>query len=128
MPIYRSAIVLLSLLLTSTVFAVDDVPPIDFCKDLSMIAKEVMTARQKDKPLSETLPAAQKRFRELVDNYGADTDNESDALDALIAEMVMGAYEMPSYGVTANQKSMIANFENEIFAGCYKEAISDSED
>ena len=125
MPICRSAIVLLSLLLTSTVFAVDDFSPIDFCKDLSMIAKEVMTARQKDKPLSETLPAAQKRFRELVDDYGVDTDNES---DVLIAEMVMGAYEMPSYGVTANQKSMIAKFENEIFAGCYKEAISDSED
>ena len=45
-----------------------------------------------------------------------------------VAELVMAAYEIPSYGVEELQRTIISEYENKIFAECYKAVTSDSEE
>ena len=127
MPSHKIATVLLSLLLVTTAYAVDEVAPIDFCKDMSIIAKEIMTARQKNKPMSETLPIALDRYQDLVDRYGIELDTEVEMNEA-VAELVMDAYARPSFGMKENQRHEISTFENYIFEACYKAATFDSKE
>lgn len=117
MPRYISVLVFSSILLVSQTYADDEVSPIEFCKELSIIAKEVMTARQMDQPMSETLPFAQTLFRSLAIKLGREVDEE---IDEAIVGLVMGAYEKPSYDMPALQQSEINDFENLVFAECYK--------
>ena len=118
--------VLSSLLLATTAYADDEVDEIDICREFSLIAKEIMTARQDDKPMSETLPIAIDRFRDWADKYGFEMDMED--AEEFAAEMVMAAYESsPSFG-EEHQRRRISEFENSHFGECYKGLTSDSEE
>ena len=104
-------------MLVSQTDADDEVSPIEFCKELAIIAKEVMTARHIDQPMSETLPVAQTRFRSLAIKLGSEVGEET---DEAIVGLVMEAYEKPSYDLATLQQSEINDFENLVFAECYK--------
>ena len=125
------AFLLVSLLLATVAYADDEASPMGVCKDLSIIAREIMTARQEDKPMSETLPAALKLFRDMADSYEVEWDEEAkEAKEAEegIVELVMAAYDLPSYPIEELQTREISEFENEVFAERYKGATSDSEE
>jgi hypothetical protein len=122
MPSHKTAAVLLSLLLATAAYAADEVEPIDVCKDL---------ARQKNKPMSETLPIAIDRFKDLEDKYGGEVDMEADREaenKEMAAELVMAAYARPSYGIEELQRREISDFENSVFGDCYTAVTFDSEE
>ena len=126
----RSIVVLLYLLLLLAVpaYAVDEVSEIDFCRDLSIIAKEIMTARQMDKPMSETLPVAVDRFREMVIGYGGEEDLEdTEEMTEAIAPLVMAASDIPLWSIESMQRNAISTFENTAFGECYKESLDSEE-
>ena len=106
--------------------AVDEVSEIDFCKDFSVIAKEIMTARQKGKPMSETLPIAIARFIDWADKYGIEMDREE--AEEASAGLVMAAYERPSWESEVLQREEISEFENAVFKECYEGLTSASEE
>ena len=118
--------VLLSLLLATTSFADDEISPIDICTDFSEIARDTMIARQKDKPMSETLPLAIIQVTAWTGIYEIDIDKET--IEEMAAEMVMHAYRSPSYSADGNQRSTISEFENSYFEECYKGLTSGSEE
>ena len=123
--------VLSSLLLATTAYADDEVDEIDVCREFSLIAKEIMTARQDDKPMSETLPMAIDLFRNLPKRFGVDAESDLDGegeFREAATELVMIAYDRPSYDLDELQQTEISNFENGVFSECYKASISDSED
>ena len=137
MPKHRTATVLLSLLLATTTYGQDEFDnlEIESCKLVSIVAKEVMTARQKGQPMSETLPSAIDRFKDLIGEIGVEIDDlggeEQEALKELeqvIAQLVMGAYEAPPFTDENAQRMTINHFENAAFAECYKGSMSDSEE
>ncbi len=126
---HKTATVLLSLLLATTAYADDEVSEIDLCKDLSIIAREIMTARQMDKPLSETLPMALDRMGDMVEKYRGEMDSaEMKEMEEMFAPLVMAAYEVPSYGMEGLGRSEISEFENTTFAQCYEGMTSDSDE
>ena len=126
MPSHKTATVLLSLLLATTAYAVDEFSSIDFCKDLSIIAKEIMTARQQNRPMSETLPRGTDRVKEWGDRYGLEMDMEE--AEEAAAGMVMAAYEVMISTNEEFRQDRVTDFENGIFKECYKELTSDSEE
>ncbi len=133
MPSHKTATVLLSLLLSMTAYADDEVSNLDYCKDLSIIAKEIMTARQMDKPMSETLPLAVDRLRDMFVEYGRELDSdETEKITEMIAPLVMAAYESSSYPSDSAfedaRRKEISEFENMIFAECFKGTTADSEE
>ncbi len=120
---YWTAAALLSLLLAMTAHAEDELKPVDFCTDLSLVANQVMKARQRDRPMSETLPMAKNRIKSWGDKYGLEMD--MDEAEEMAAEMVMAAYEeMISTDPFKRQRT--TEFENAFFKQCYEEATSDS--
>ena len=126
----RSIVVLLYLLLLLAVpaNAVDEVSDIDLCRDISIIANEIMTARQMDKPMSETLPAAVDRFRDMVVGYKGEVDLEdTEEMTKAIAPLVMAAYDIPLWPIESMQRNAISTFENTVFGGCYKESLDSEE-
>jgi ABC-type protease/lipase transport system fused ATPase/permease subunit len=70
-----------------TAHAEDELKPVDFCTDLSLVANQVMKARQQDRPMSETLPMAKNRIKSWGDKYGLEMD--MDEAEEMAAEMVM---------------------------------------
>lgn len=120
---YWTAAALLSLLLAMTAHAEDELKPVDFCTDLSLVANQVMKARQKDRPMSETLPMAKNRIKSWGDKYGLEMD--IDEAEAIAAEMVMAAYE-EMISTDPFKKQTTTEFENAFFKQCYEEATSDS--
>ena len=123
-PVVIFSLLVLPMLVTP-VDAAEQTAEIDICREFSLIANEVMTARQMDRPMSETLPAAQKRYRDLLEDHEVEVDEEA---DERISELVIGAYEMTSFDMVELQNSMISEFENDAFAECNRLAISDSGD
>ncbi len=120
---YWTAAALLSLLLAMTAHAEDELKPVDFCTDLSLVANQVMKARQRDRPMSETLPMAKNRIKSWGDKYGLEID--MDEAEEMAAEMVMAAYEK-MISTDAFKKQTTTEFENAFFKQCYEEATSDS--
>ena len=120
---YWTAAALLSLLLAMTAHAEDELKPVDFCTDLSLVANQVMKARQQDRPMSETLPMAKNRIKSWGDKYGLEMD--MDEAEQIAAEMVMTAYEK-MISTDAFKKQTTTEFENAFFKQCYEEATSDS--
>ncbi len=120
---YWTAAALLSLLLEMTAHAEDELKPVDFCTDLSLVANQVMKARQPDRPMSETLPMAKNRIKSWGDKYGLEMD--MDEAEEMAAEMVMAAYE-EMISTDSFKKQTTTEFENAFFKQCYEEATSDS--
>jgi len=149
MPKTWTAAILLSLLLTTTAYAQDEDAyfemedfGIEYCKWVSILAKDVMTARQQDKPMSETLPYALDRLndfpKDMIELIAPESSEDLDDLDDVeqaevealfdpvfqelkpfITQMVMAAYEVPTFSTGGNQRDLISEFENTFFAGCY---------
>ncbi len=126
MSFHRVATVLVSILLATTVHADDDFSSVEFCTDLSLIANLIMTARQQDRPMSETLPLATNEIKSWSDKYGIEMD--MDVAEEVAAEMVMTAYEETISFGDEFKRQMTTEFENSIFKGCYEETTSDSEE
>ena len=123
----RSIVVLfllLSLMLALPAYAVDEVSEIDVCRDFSMIAKDIMTARQKKRPMSETLPIAVDRIEDWVEEYGFEIDSEE-----MAATLVIAAHEnrvFPNSSIYEEERrEEISEFENYYFEECYKGLTSD---
>ncbi len=100
--------------------APNDYSIIEICTDFSEIAKFIMTARQKDRPMSQTLPTAMARVKNWVNKYEFEPDDE------VATGLVMHAYERPSWNYSDGlKKDEISEFENEAFRGCYDGLTSD---
>lgn len=123
MPIHKAATALMSILLATTVHADDAFGPVDFCRDLSLIANQVMSARQKNKPMSEVIPVVADRLLSWGDKYGIEMD--MDKAERTAAEMVITAYQEMIIPVERLQRIEITEFENAIFQECYEEWTSD---
>ncbi len=91
MPIHKAATALLSLLLVTTTHAGDELQSIEICTDMSLIARQVMIARQQDRPMSSTLPETTNQIKKWGDKYGLEMD--LDEAEEMAADMVMAAYE-----------------------------------
>ncbi len=120
-------VVILSLLallmLVAPADAADQMSEIDVCREFSLIAKDVMIARQKGKPMSQTLPSARDQIKKWADKIGFDVDIKEAEEQA--AQLVMAAYDRPSYGSGGNAEDEISTFENDYFEECYKGLMSD---
>ncbi len=114
---------LVSLLLAAPAYADDEVSEIDVCRDYSIIAKDIMTARQKNRPMSETLPFARDRIKDWADKIGLEMDLEEAEKNAAI--LVMDAYDRPVYQVDTLAQGAISDFENVYFEECYTGLTSD---
>jgi len=118
---------LASLWLTGPASAVDEVWEIDVCRDFSLIAIDVMTARQKKKPMSETLPNAIRQITAWAEKYRLELNSEK--VEEVAAMLVMPAYDRAAYpsGSAWNpeRKDAIRDFENLHFEECYKGLTSD---
>ena len=126
MSFHRVATALVSILLATTVHADDDFSRVEFCTDLSLIANLIMTARQQDRPMSETLPLATNEIKSWGDKIGIEMD--MDVAEEMAAEMVMAAYKEMISPTDEYKRLMTTEFENTIFKGCYEEMTSDSEE
>ncbi len=126
MLIRTIATLILSLLLATTAHADDEVEPFDFCRDISLIAKEVMKARQQDRPMSETLLIAINRFKNLAEENGREMDEE--VAEKFGSELVMLAYKENISATDTYKQQKTTEFENAIFKDCYKETTSNSEE
>ncbi len=126
MPSHKPATVLLSLLLATTAHADDEVQPIDFCRGISLIANQIMTSRQQNRPMSEMLPKATNRIKDWSDRYGFEMD--MDEAEEAAADMVMAAYEETISLVERYKRIEITEFENAVFKECYEAWTSDSEE
>ena len=115
-----------TLLLATAAQADDEIPPIDVCRDFSFVARDVMTARQKDRPMSETIPNATNLIKRWADKYRLAVDMEEAEEQA--ADLVMDAYLKASYDVEELQRDQISEFEDSYFKACYRELTSDSEE
>ncbi len=118
---------LASLLLAAPADAVDGVSEIDVCRDFSLIAKEVMTARQKKRPMSETLPKTVKQIESWAEKYGLTMDSEK--VEEAAAMLVIPAYDRFAWpsgsGYNENRQNAISDFENHHFEECYTALTSD---
>jgi len=118
---------LASLLLATPAYAVDEVSEIDVCRDFSLIAKDVMTARQKKRPMSETLPNAIKRIEDWAEKYGFEI--ESEEVEEMAGTLVIPAYDSRVYPSSStfdeSRQEDISEFENFHFEECYTGLTSD---
>ncbi len=104
-----------------------EVSVIDLCRDMSLIAKDIMTARQNREPISEVLPATSKQMQKWAAKHLRKMDLQT--AEELSAPMVMAAYDVNAYpdGSTWREKrrDAIRDFENEAFEQCYEEWTSE---
>ena len=120
---HKTATVLLSLFLATTAFADDEVSEIDLCREASLIANQVMTARQQNRPMSETLSKTIDQFKVWGDKYSLEMDMEEAEEGA--AAMVMAAYEVMISTNDEFRQDSVIEFENDIFKECYKGLTSE---
>ena len=112
----------LSIWLVTTAHADDDISAIDICTDFSLVAKMVMTARQQDRPMSETLPLAKNEIKSWSDKYGLEMG--MDEVEVIAAETVMAAYKVV-ISTRSFKKVATTEFENNFFKVCYEKTTKD---
>ena len=123
MPIQKTLTLTTLIVLLSPAFADDEPSPLVFCKDWSIIAREIMTARQNDVPMSETLSKAISRYQDWADKY--DREMDAQTAEELAAPLVMGAYGEIIEATDRFQQQAITAFENRVFQECYQRRMSD---
>ena len=100
----------------------DEISAIEICRDISLIAKDVMTARQNKEPMSEILPATIKQLQKWAEKYGQEMSSQ--AAEDIAAPLVIGAYDVGAYpdGSAWNpeRREAIHDFENDFFEECYE--------
>lgn len=121
----KAATVLMSVFLATTAHADEDIGPVDLCRDVSQIANQIMTARQKNRPMSETIPVAADGIMGWSDKY--ELEMTAGKAEEAAADMVMAAYEQSIQPVERHQRLEITEFENAVFKECYESATSDSD-
>ena len=86
-----------------------------------------MTARQKKRPMSETLPNAIKQIADWAEKYGFEMNSEE--VEEAAAMLVIPAYDRTAYPSNSNwnpeRQDAIRDFENHHFEECYKGLTSD---
>jgi hypothetical protein len=116
-----------ALMLAANADEPDDFSAIEVCRDFSLIARDVMTARQNKEPMSEILPATIKRFQKWAEEYGREMSSQE--AEEMSAPLVMAAYDATAYpdGSPWNGKRQdaIRDFENDMFEQCYEEWTSE---
>jgi len=146
MPNRSIAAVLLSLVVSAVSYGQDDSDEltledigIEYCRWLSMVAKDIMTARQEDEPMSETLPFALDRVSDFSADLlpqieelagGMDEQFRSELfaqleetetnLRPIVKSLVAGVYEIPVYAAEGNQRRAISEFGNTVFSSCFE--------
>lgn len=99
-------------------YADDEISKIDVCREFSLIAKDVMAARQKSRPMSETLPQAIERVKAWAEKYVLELDSKK--AEEMAAALVLPAYlneEYPSSSTfDESRQRQISEFENFHFA------------
>lgn len=131
----RRAIILMMVLSSAKpgyVSAKEALSPVTYCRDLSLIGRQVMEARQENRPISEVLPETIARMSDFLNKYERyfddQTANEFEAkLEESAPSFVMGAYETSLAHGDYHRKIAVVDFENLIFKTCYEEAMSDQE-
>ena len=122
---------------------------VTMCEETSLVAREIMSARQSGRPMSETLPMALDRSEDVahnivrkllevmviaagvpnapIDDMLSENDLDLPAnmdigkfLDPMFSELVVGAYESPKYSHDELRQDAISDFENSAFASCYE--------
>ena len=112
----------------------------EYCKWMSVLAKDIMTMRQNGKPMSETLPIALDRLDEMVvdivESMEVDLDQLTEEekaelnvgpeesmkeLKPIVTQLVIGSYDVPVYGSSDNRRRVISETENTMFGSCYQE-------
>ena len=101
--------------------------PLTSAEIFLFIAKDVMIARHKELPMSETLPEAIKRIKDWAEEYGFEF--ESKAMEEIAASLVIPAYDSTVYPRNSTfdqaRQNEISEFENLHFAECYTGLTSD---
>lgn len=111
----------------------------EYCKWMSLLAKDIMTMRQDSKPMSQALPIALERVDnmmiDIVESMGLEvqelTEEEKielqamseepvEGLKSVVSELVIGSYDMPVYSHPDNRREAINETENQMFGTCYK--------
>jgi hypothetical protein len=112
---------LAALILAAPAEADDKFPKIDVCRQFSLIAKDVMIARQGKKPMSETLPRARSRIEVWVKKYGLELG--SDWVKEAADVVVLPAYDefvWPNGSLyDEKRQDAIDEYENLHFRECY---------
>ena len=115
------------LMLAAQSHATDDASQIDVCRDYSLIAKRVMTARQKRQPMSETLPYTMKLIEEWAKKYAMEMD--SNMIEEGATLLVIPAYETDIFPNDSlwneDRQDTINEFENRAFEHCYESMTTD---
>ena len=118
---------LLALMITAQADEPEEVSTIDLCRDISLIAKDIMTARQEKQPMSEVLPAAIKKLQKWAAKYGREMGSQE--AEEMSAPLFMAAYDVPAYpdgsAWNSERRDAIRDFENEAFEGCYEKWTSE---
>ena len=124
-------LILFSQIFATTAYGQDDVDKKIFekCKWVAQVAKEIMTARQREQPMSETLAFKLDQVRELLGET-ADMDDLNDSqleqlkvMEQGLTEMVMGAYETPLATSDEDRRELVNSAEVAAFTGCYEGAL-----
>lgn len=116
-----------AMLFATPVVADDD---LKMCTNLSKIGREVMTMRQDDVPMSETLKVAMSEVEKLLAFSGIIEDESGDPgehtiiINEIALAFTKDAYDRWSHDVEELKQRTINDFENEYFEGCYSESIS----
>ena len=95
------------------------------CTAISVVARDIMTARQDDVPMATTLPAALQGLRRFYEEYVGDWEQAVEEKPATIRELqelmsmiVREAYGIPLATTEADRMALIREFEDELFGGC----------
>ena len=111
----------------------------EYCKWMSVLAKDIMTMRQNGKPMSETLPIALDRLDEIlvdfVESVSVDfdqlTEEEKTELNVgleesmkgikpVVTQLIIGSYDVPVYGSSDDRRRVVSDAENAMFGSCYQ--------
>ena len=118
---------LLSLLVATPAYADDEPSAMDWCRDISLIARDVMYARQSNVPMSSTLPNTLDELRNMFTELGVDINDMDEEqqeafgqIEELITRLVMDAYEVPAWDLESLQNDAVNSFENSAFSYCYQ--------
>ena len=116
-----------TLLLTLPATASETWQVVDLCRDLSLIARDVMSERQDRQVMSDVLPDTADRVEEWVRKYKLPFD--TDEIKELAAIITMEAFESslfpPGSNWNIDRADAISSFENGYFEACFEEWSED---
>lgn len=117
--------ILLSSLSSPIVAGQESEDAVATCTAISVVARDIMTARQDNVPMATTLPAALQGLKRFYEEYVGDWEQAVEEKPATIRELqqlmsmiVREAYGFPLATTEADRMALIREFEDELFGGC----------